>query len=459
MPRYEFVEGSSSKFWEITLDGTSFTTTYGRIGTDGQSTTKDWPSEAEAKKQYEKLIAEKTKKGYELVDDDEDEGGGGGSDDDDEDSDDEGSPGARNPSLEKAINANPESPDAYLVYGDWLQGQRDPLGEFITVTTNFKSDPSNAKLKQRVGELLAKHEDGWLGETLSELKSDGELTLTWGFGFLERLAVGGDEYSEHPAVDAYEAIAKCRVAQFLRELEINVFECDDGQPNYDEVLDAMVENPLPKTLRSLAFDVKSYQISWTELGDLSKLYPQLQKLESLRIKMGNMNLGKRVDLPNLKKLEIVTGGLRRDTLKAVTNTRWEKLDTLVLFFGDDNYGGDCTIADVEPILQAKNLSKVKHLGLCNSTFTGPLISALLTSKVLPQLETLDLSHGTLGDEEATAILENKKAFDHLKRLDLSKSWISDAMTDSLAKAFGDKVLLEDQDSGEDPEDRYVRISE
>jgi predicted DNA-binding WGR domain protein len=67
MPRYEYVDGASKKFWEIALDGTSFTTTYGRIGTDGQTSTKEWDDEERAKKEHDKLIAEKVKKGYELV--------------------------------------------------------------------------------------------------------------------------------------------------------------------------------------------------------------------------------------------------------------------------------------------------------------------------------------------------------------------------------------------------------
>ncbi len=67
MPRYEFSDGKSNKFWQIELSGNSFTTTYGRIGTDGQSTTKEWKSEDEASKQYEKLVAEKVGKGYKLV--------------------------------------------------------------------------------------------------------------------------------------------------------------------------------------------------------------------------------------------------------------------------------------------------------------------------------------------------------------------------------------------------------
>lgn len=62
--RFELVEGTSSKFWEIQLDGTSFTTRYGRLGTDGQETKKSWPDARRALTEYEKLVTEKTKKGY-----------------------------------------------------------------------------------------------------------------------------------------------------------------------------------------------------------------------------------------------------------------------------------------------------------------------------------------------------------------------------------------------------------
>lgn len=72
MPRYELVDGTSRKFWQIERDGTSFTTTYGRIGTDGQTSLKEFDSDEKAKKEYDKLIAEKVKKGYQLVDGDED---------------------------------------------------------------------------------------------------------------------------------------------------------------------------------------------------------------------------------------------------------------------------------------------------------------------------------------------------------------------------------------------------
>ena len=72
MARYEFTEGTSNKFWEINLSGKSFTTTYGKIGANGQTTIKKFSSDADAKKEHDKLVAEKVKKGYVLM------GGAGG---------------------------------------------------------------------------------------------------------------------------------------------------------------------------------------------------------------------------------------------------------------------------------------------------------------------------------------------------------------------------------------------
>src|SRR5688500_2279445 len=46
--RFEFVEGTSSKFWEVSRNGRDVTTQWGRIGTAGQSKTKTYADEAAA---------------------------------------------------------------------------------------------------------------------------------------------------------------------------------------------------------------------------------------------------------------------------------------------------------------------------------------------------------------------------------------------------------------------------
>jgi DNA ligase 1 len=65
--RFEFVEGSSAKFWEISTNRADVTVTFGRLGTDGQTQTKTLPDAEAAAKHVTKLIGEKTKKGYQEV--------------------------------------------------------------------------------------------------------------------------------------------------------------------------------------------------------------------------------------------------------------------------------------------------------------------------------------------------------------------------------------------------------
>lgn len=55
---------NSSKFWEITVDGSVVTVRFGKIGATGQTTVKKLDSSDEAKAHAAKLIHEKTKKGY-----------------------------------------------------------------------------------------------------------------------------------------------------------------------------------------------------------------------------------------------------------------------------------------------------------------------------------------------------------------------------------------------------------
>ena len=62
--RFEFSEGRSDKFWEISAAGTEVTVRFGRIGTEGQTQVKSFHDAAAADKHVAKLIGEKVKKGY-----------------------------------------------------------------------------------------------------------------------------------------------------------------------------------------------------------------------------------------------------------------------------------------------------------------------------------------------------------------------------------------------------------
>ena len=62
--RFEFVEGTSSKFYEVDVNGKAVSVSFGRIGTAGQTQTKQFADSAAAQKHAEKQIAQKLKKRY-----------------------------------------------------------------------------------------------------------------------------------------------------------------------------------------------------------------------------------------------------------------------------------------------------------------------------------------------------------------------------------------------------------
>lgn len=65
--RFEMIEGNASKFWEVRCSDCELSVKFGRIGTAAQTKTKEFDEPTEARAKRDKLIREKTKKGYEEV--------------------------------------------------------------------------------------------------------------------------------------------------------------------------------------------------------------------------------------------------------------------------------------------------------------------------------------------------------------------------------------------------------
>jgi len=64
MRRFELIEGTASKFWEVEQVDAELNIRWGRIGTAGQSQTKSFADATKAAAALTKLVAEKTGKGY-----------------------------------------------------------------------------------------------------------------------------------------------------------------------------------------------------------------------------------------------------------------------------------------------------------------------------------------------------------------------------------------------------------
>lgn len=66
MPKryFEFRDASSEKFWEIEVVTSRVTVRFGKIGTDGQTKTKEFATASEARSHAETVTAEKVRSGY-----------------------------------------------------------------------------------------------------------------------------------------------------------------------------------------------------------------------------------------------------------------------------------------------------------------------------------------------------------------------------------------------------------
>lgn len=62
--RFELQDAGSAKFWEVSAEGSVLTVRFGKLGTEGQTKPKTLASPAAAQKEMEKLVREKTGKGY-----------------------------------------------------------------------------------------------------------------------------------------------------------------------------------------------------------------------------------------------------------------------------------------------------------------------------------------------------------------------------------------------------------
>jgi uncharacterized protein (TIGR02996 family) len=465
---FELVEGTSSKFWEITLEGDSFITRYGRIGTNGQKTIKELGSPDKARHEAEKLIAEKVGKGYV------EKGGHGGAGDGGGDDDEEDAPArggaragaeARNPELEKAILADPDDEAAYLVYADWLQSQGDPRGELITLSAQA-AKTKDRKLKGAADKLFAAHEDHFLGPLAEHRKTlDGKdsQTMTWRWGFVQSLRLAFDHYSnEELKVDLGELLAtflahpSCR---FLTEVVVGLNRQDPDQ-EYQGIIDALAKRP-PPALRSLFIGDFEYpeetEMSWTSLGNFGKLWPKLPELRKLILQGGSFTLGT-IDLSELRHAEFRTGGLSRKSIDSIVKARWPKLEHLDVWFGSDSYGAEGDVGAIKPLLDGKGMPALRHLGLKNCEFADDVARLIGKSKILPQLETLDLSLGNMSDVGVEALVSAGKAgFANLKRFDLSSNCITD---EGVARLKGLSRGLEADDQRDDgDEDRYAAVGE
>lgn len=454
MARYELKDGKSAKFWQIDLSGDSFTVRYGRIGTDGQSSTKVYSDAATAQREAEKLIKSKTKKGYVEV---------AG----------EAAPAAAvepegNPEVEAALFANPEDTEAWAVYGDWLQTRGDVRGEIIAMELSKAHPDPKDGLQDEIDALIRQNVEGWLGKELVEAMNQDVsewdkpvFEAEWRFGFLKKVTARVTYDWEGPNVERMlNAVMKSSASRFLEAIHIGLPDTD-GEAAFNREIAAICKTGKRPSVRRIYVGDFEFpdetEISWSEVGSVEKLYPVFPNLQWLKVQGGGIELGK-LEHEALETLILHTGGLPSEAAKALAKAKLPNLRELEVWFGADEYGGEATPEMITPLFAGTATPKLEKLGLMNAEFTNALPALLAGTPLLAQLKQLDLSMGTMTAEGADALLEHAEHFVHLERISVEDNIIVDEPLARLRARFGDRLITGQQKDYED-DWQYVSVGE
>ncbi|AVH65280.1 STM4015 family protein [Nostoc sp. 'Peltigera membranacea cyanobiont' N6] len=194
------------------------------------------------------------------------------------------------------------------------------------------------------------------------------------------------------------------------------------------------------------------EISWIQQSDVSPILQAYPKLEILQIRGGDrLQFSPPIRHNHLKALIVETGGLSRDTVAQICNMNLPALEHLELWFGSEDYGGDCWVEDLNPIIFAEKFPNLVYLGLRNSQFTDEIVSVIIGSPILDYISVLDLSMGTLTDAGAEELL-NSQAINNLDILNISENFLSQEMIEKFSDL--DVRILANNQKQED-EDRYI----
>jgi hypothetical protein len=209
------------------------------------------------------------------------------------------------------------------------------------------------------------------------------------------------------------------------------------------------------------------QPSWIylpQMGPLLDAFPNLAELwvrgtpEGIISAEGIMPLIPPTKHAALRKLVFQSGGLPASTIRALAECEFPELTHLEFYLGEPNYGGDATPEDLVPFLESGLFPQLRHLGLRDSVNQDAIAAVVAHAPVVAQLESLDLSLGTLGDEGAAALLAGQP-LDHLRRLDLSHHYLSAEMQARVRQAWpGVEINLADKQE-EGRWGRYIAVAE
>ena len=447
---FEYNDAKSDKFWEIQLDGASHTVRYGRVGTDGQTKTKEFADAEKAVASYEKLVKAKVGKGYKEISDQSTSRSAAVAKAKEKNKE-------HAPFLE-AISKDQDNLDSYLVFADYLEEQGDPRGEFIRTQCALGDEATSAaerkKLKALEKKLLKANQAEWLGDLADDLinqKAPEEFgrygdskIYNWAFarGFLDSLTIS------YLLPKFAKLLKKSSSAKGLRRLVIrhtsNGYDFEDyeeyqdeefdedGSPGFEALLGIKLEN-----LRYLEISEDDQMSCHIRCEGIERLLKQTPRLEVLGLHCHEIDTTKlfKSKLPELRSLSVKH--CHNFDFKALAgNKAFAKLESICFHPHAMEYGEDEAYIgndDFASLCKSKNLTSLKEIDLTCTSLEDPAIESLVKSSLLGQLETIKIAHSGLKDESANLLAAADLG--NLKTLDLSYNYMTEEGVETLTAAF------------------------
>jgi uncharacterized protein (TIGR02996 family) len=444
MRTFQFSDAKSHKFWSIDVNGVSFTVNYGKVGTAGQTQTKTFASPEKAQAEAEKLIREKTGKGYR-----------------------ENTPSAtvsQTEAFELGLIEHRHELVRWSAFADSLTEQNDPRGEFMQVQIALEDETASAaerkKLQANEKKLLAAHEREWLGP-LAEFTLDGKKESRYRDGkqtdplppvehSFERGWLGRVVFDDLN-VNQARALSACPSAKLLREIVIYSVMYDDSgyEPGPDIPEDTDSEFPslaslcrCPHLQAVRVFGMDNLEDNNCHLnGELAHhIIKQMPNIEEIRLFAHRVDANKlfALPMPNLTTITLFHS-VKYPLDKLAANKTLTNLETIRCHphameydndDDDDEGGAYIRLKHLRAICRSPHLTKLKHLCLRLTDFGDEGVQEIISSGLLKRLRVLDLQGGCISDEGAAALA----ASPDLKKLELL-NLRSNALTDIGVRAI------------------------
>jgi uncharacterized protein (TIGR02996 family) len=279
---------------------------------------------------------------------------------------------ARNPALEAALLVDPYDRDAWLIYGDWLQQQGDPRGEYIALRAGTLAAPHDALARDRFQRFAASHTERFGGHL-------GRL----GWGFVDEVTLPGTVKPRDLGSDPARFVTKLKLAHAT---------------TFDKLV-ADTAPYLPTTVREIEFEGTR---SLANIAPFAGVLARVHKL-ALHTRCTESCF---VTLATTAMPELIELSVRQ-------RQRTSEVLHQVLGRGD------------LPSLVRLHLDMPTDPALC---------AAIAQSPLAPQLRVLTLTH--LDDASAVALVANLERFSSLAQLGIERERVSGEMIGILERGVG-----------------------